>query len=236
MVAFGKSDRRAGVLALKILQGSKRMQVLKLLLAVVIGTGIGIVGHQSGLLPGLPVAMGTSEGEVIPPFSIEAYMGDGWADLDQDCQDSRTEALLALGLNVQLDEAQCTVVSGEWRDEYTGEIITDLNSVKVEHAVPLEAAHQSGAHKFSRKDKKELANKFVRPELLVVTPRSSLATNLIITRGNDRQNRDISEWQPERFDARCRYAQRWLNVKTFWQLSITEDEREVLENILRGCV
>jgi len=215
------------------------MQFLKIVLALIVGLGAGVIGHQSGLVPGLPDGFAGSArepGAPIPPFSVEDYMGDGWADLDDDCQDSRTEALLALGLDVQLDEAQCQIVSGQWRDEYTGEVITDPNLAIVEHALPLQSAHESGAYRFSRKEKQRLANKFVRPELLVVTPRASLATNLIITLGNDRQDRGIVEWQPRRSDARCRYTQRWLNVKTFWQLSISEEELEVVENILRGCV
>jgi|GEM_PF-3443752 len=215
------------------------MQFLKMVLALIIGIGGGVIGHQTGLVPGLPGGLvgGSSDPtDPIPPFSMKDYLGDGWADLDEDCQDSRTEALLALGLDVQLDDAQCEVVSGQWRDEYTGEVITDPDLAIVEHALPLQSAHESGAYQFSRREKERLANKFVRPELLVVTPRASLATNLIITLGNDRQDRGIIEWQPRRGDARCRYAQRWLNVKTFWELSISEDEREVLENILRGCV
>lgn len=215
------------------------MQFIKIVLALIVGIGAGVIGHQSGLIPGISGGTPTNsadQAETIPPFSMGDYMGDGWADLDEDCQDSRTEALLALGLDVQLDEAQCNVVSGQWRDEYTGDVITDPNLAIVEHALPLQSAHESGAYQFSRKEKERLANKLVRPELLVVTPRASLATNLIITLGNDRQDRGIIDWQPRRPDARCRYAQRWLNIKTFWQLSISEEELEVLENILRGCV
>ena len=212
------------------------MQAVKVLLALVVGVGIGVIGRELGILPGFDSLLPARGENELPSFSVEDYMADGWADLDEDCQDSRTEVLLALGLNVQMDEAECQVIAGEWRDEYSGDIIDDPDLVIIEHAVPLRSAHIAGAHQFSRKDKRALANNFVRPELLVVTPRSSLATNLIITAGNDRQDRGITEWQPARFDARCRYAQRWLNVKTFWQLSVAEDEREALENTLRGCV
>jgi hypothetical protein len=51
--------------------------------------------------------------------------GSGWADVDDDCQNSRTEALIEQSTTQARfdDERRCRVVTGRWISPLTGKVI-----------------------------------------------------------------------------------------------------------------
>ena len=98
-----------------------------------------------------------------PPSDLPKYdRGEWrhWIDEDSDCQNARQEALIAessIAVAFRSDE-QCHVTSGRWEGPYTGEVVTSPGDLDIDHMVPLENAHRSGAWAWDRERKREYAN------------------------------------------------------------------------------
>ena len=216
--------------------------MLRTLLALLIGVGLGVVGSTLGLIPGLEQVSAPNPSQeaspdpLIPDFDVTDYVLEDWPDIDEDCRDARMEVLIALGLDLVLDENKCTVLSGRWRDEFTGEPITSLDEVKIVNLVPLAHAHMAGGYAWPADRKQDFAYRYELAEQMSFSPQAPLASNLIIVRQDPRQDRSITDWQPDGQAAKCTYAKRWVTVKTLWQLSVDDAERETLDTILRGCI
>ena len=74
-----------------------------------------------------------------------------WLRYDGTCLNAREEVLRRQSLRpVRLSADGCGIVSGFWRDPYTGEEFTDPHRLDVDHMVPLEEAHASGGYRWSR--------------------------------------------------------------------------------------
>lgn len=83
-----------------------------------------------------------------------------WTDEDSDCQNARQEVLIAestVAVRFQTPD-ECRVASGRWQGPYTGEVETDPGKLDIDHLVPLENAHRSGAWAWDRERKREFAN------------------------------------------------------------------------------
>ena len=70
-----------------------------------------------------------------------------WTDQDGNCQNARQETLAAESVAPVTFETpeECRVANGEWQDPYTGVLVDDPHAVDIDHLVPLENAHNSGA-------------------------------------------------------------------------------------------
>ncbi len=70
-----------------------------------------------------------------------------WIDVDRDCQDTRSELLIATSkVPVKFKKLKsCVVQQGKWYGVYTGETFTEASDVDIEHIVPLAHAHRHGA-------------------------------------------------------------------------------------------
>lgn len=176
----------------------------------------------------------------IPAFEKSAYLpGDTWADLDGDCQDTRTEVLLALGLDVELDADECVVISGAWRDIFTGEPLNDPAKVAIVRIVPLSAAHESGAWAWDESRKQAFANSFERAANMSLRPKppstSNLATVSLAT-SQAKGERPITDWTPSEGQSKiCAYTESWITVKAKWGLAMKEEERKKVAALLSVC-
>jgi len=176
----------------------------------------------------------------ITAFDPSMYLPDGtWADLDGDCQNTRTEVLLALGLDVKLDEKGCTVVGGSWRDAFTGEPLQDPEKVAIVRIVPLTAAHNSGAWAWNPARKLAFANSFERATAMSMRPRAPLTSNLVtVSRATEKEKGDnsIINWVPhDKPGITCTYTENWTIVKAKWGLSTSKAERDKISQILSVC-
>lgn len=152
----------------------------------------------------------------------------GWADADNDCQNTRQEVLARDSrIPVTWDERSCTVESGEWFDPYTGETFTDPSKLDVDHMVPLAEAHLSGGELWSEQQRLAFANdlQLGRASLLAVKASAN----------RSKGSRDPSKWLPERKEFHCAYVTRWTAVKLHWNLSFDEAERLAIADVLLNC-
>ena len=74
-----------------------------------------------------------------------------WIDEDWDCQDTRQEVLIEESIVAPtLDIRGCRVLSGMWRERYTGVVFTHPGDLDIDHRVPLSHAHRSGGWSWMR--------------------------------------------------------------------------------------
>ncbi|MXS83764.1 HNH endonuclease [Nitrosomonas oligotropha] len=148
-----------------------------------------------------------------------------WIDADGDCQNTRQEMLIAASrMPVQFKNSKhCTVVKGEWVGAYTGKVFTKASDVDIDHIVPLAHAHQHGAGKWSRKQRREFAND---------------SENLIVVSDSVNQSKSDKaphEWLPPRKDYWCEYGRRWTSIKEKYRLWFSSRELKTLRMLAETC-
>lgn len=113
------------------------------------------------------------------------------------------------------------VVSGHWKDFYSGRLIKDKRKIDIDHIFPLNRANNSGAYAWTTLEKEKFAND---PENL-----------LAVSSEENRQKgaKGPSEWLPSDKSYHKEYAIKYLNIARKYNLSITKEDKEVLEKILR---
>lgn len=185
------------------------------------------------LLGGLP------EGERVSPsdstYDRDAY-GEAWADIDGNGCSQRQDVL-----HTWLDQEQPSdvrtrgacdheVYGGTWHDPYTGRTITltdakdpgQAQTVQIDHIVPLQEAHHSGAGDWTSSRRAEFAND---------------TTNLVPVYGPANASKggdDAAAWRP-RQQHQCDYARRYTAVKAKWNLTVDTSERDALADMLDTC-
>lgn len=145
----------------------------------------------------------------------------GWEAPDTSC-DTRDAALVRDGEGVEVGDG-CDIESGEWIDPYAGETITDSSSVDIDHIVPLANAWRSGADEWDEPLREEFAN----------VPINLLSTDAGENRSKG--DRGPEAWRPPDEGAWCGYSVRWISVKSEYELSVNEQEKSALEEMLATC-
>lgn len=149
-----------------------------------------------------------------------------WIDADSDCQNTRQEMLIAstrIAVTYK-DGRQCTVIAGQWIDEYTGNIYIKSSDVDIDHIVPLAHAHRHGANQWTRSQRRKFANDF--ENLLVVND----AVN------QSKGDQAPHEWLPPRKSYWCEYGRRWTYIKEKYRLWYDQEERETLDRLAETCL
>lgn len=187
-------------------------------------------GSDTSTLPGVPTAEQAraelGELKVAPHGSMSGYSRakfPHWASQGESC-DSRETVLERDGTNVTRD-GECRAVSGRWVSVYDGKTFTDASDLDIDHMVPLANAWRSGANTWTQEKRKAFANDLMHPQLLAV----SAASN----RSKGDQGPD--EWQPPSQTYWCTYARAWVSVKSTYELSVTENEKSTLTDMLGTC-
>ena len=156
------------------------------------------------------------------PASLHGYSATlfrRWLDPDRNGCDAREDALRRAGTHVRRGPG-CTIRSGSWLDAYSGKTYRTPRLIAVDHVVPLVNAWRSGARRWTSARRQRFAND---PVVLAVTSASL-----------DRQkgNRSPDRWKPPRRAAWFHYAERWIQVKTKYRLTVTPAERAALRAML----
>lgn len=158
--------------------------------------------------------------------SMDGYSRDKfphWEKISGEC-DTREMVLKRDGRDVRTD-AQCRPISGTWYSPYDGATWTKPSDVDIDHLVPLGNAWVSGASSWSTERRTELANDLTRPQLFAVTD------NVNQSKGD----RAPDEWRPPLQSDWCTYAVDWIEVKDYYQLTVTEAEKAALNDMLNHC-
>lgn len=163
----------------------------------------------------------------MPDYDREAF-GDGWADQDRDCQDTRQEVLIRDLVDERLDAEGCRVLSGTFHDTYTARTIafqrgqTTSDDVQIDHRIPLAYAWRAGWRWTG--EQREAFNNDLANLIAVDGP-----TN------NRKGDRGPSTWLPPNPASHCDYAAGWRDVSSSYALVLAEPDAARVEEILGGC-
>ncbi|MEU1713213.1 HNH endonuclease family protein [Micrococcus luteus] len=155
--------------------------------------------------------------------------GQRWADVDRNGCDQRNDALRAQLTEVQLKPGTrgCKVLAGTLTGPYSGRVLAftsaDPKAVQIDHVVSLSDAWSSGAWQWSQDRREAFAN----------DPQNLLAVDGPTNQAKGDKN--AAQWVPGTAAGRCLMAKTQIQVKTDWQLSVTERERAALRKVLAGC-
>ena len=164
--------------------------------------------------------------ENLPDYDRDEWRH--WTDEDSDCQNARQEVLIAessIAVTFKSPE-ECRVASGRWLGPYTGEVVTDPGKLDVDHMVPLENAHRSGAWAWDWERKRDFANYTGYDNHLLATTSSA---------NRSKGSKGPEKWRPPLESYWCAYAIDWITVKNSWGLTVTEAEFGALQEMLAAC-
>ena len=151
-----------------------------------------------------------------------------WTDEDGDCQNARQEVLITestVAVEFASDD-QCRVSSGRWQGPYTGEVVNEPTKLDIDHMVPLENAHRSGAWAWDRQRKRDFANSMGYENHLIAA---------ISSANRSKGSKGPERWRPPLESYWCVYAIDWVTIKNNWDLTVTEAEYAALREMLATC-
>ena len=159
------------------------------------------------------------------PYDRELY--GGWIDQDGDCQNTRQEVLIEESTRpVLLDTAGCKVVSGRWKDPYTGLVFTDPRRLDIDHFIPLAEVHRSGGHSWTPKQRRQYTNDLSNSDTLIAVSASA---------NRSKRDKDPSRWLPPNKAYHCEYLKTWSALKRHWRLSSDPREKQFLTTSEKFC-
>jgi hypothetical protein len=152
---------------------------------------------------------------------------DDWSfeeDWDGDCQSTRQEMLVltSRATVTYTNPRNCIVRTGEWLDEYTGEVFTVANQVDIDHVIPRMYAHTHGGDRWPADKKLQFSND---------------ALNLIVT--EKREKRRKADRGPNRYLPRegfqCEYVRLWNAVAEKYNLDLENRDKNEIKRVLKSC-
>ena len=148
-----------------------------------------------------------------------------WIDEDSDCQNTRAEVLIKYNIGTLQFKSprNCVVVSGKWKDSYSGKIFTRANDLDVDHIIPLAKAFSMGASKWTPGQRKRFANDY--DNLLPVWKRLN----------RQKGAKGPSNWMPPKEDYRCKYLAKWKSLKQKYQLQQVSREIASIDELASLC-
>ena len=155
------------------------------------------------------------------------YNEDDWSfeeDFDGDCQSSRQEMLILTSrTEVKYSNPRnCVGRTGEWLDDYTGEVFTVAVQIDIDHVIPRMYAHTHGGDRWMPEKKLVFANDPLN--MMLVEKRE-------IRRKRDRgPNRYLP-----REEFRCEYVQLWEAIAEKYDLQLESRDVSAIGRIKKDC-
>lgn len=150
-----------------------------------------------------------------------------WKDVTGNGCTARDDTLVAEDRSGSLSEESCgEAMVGEWVSMYDGETVTQSGDIDIDHFVPLKEAWGSGAGDWQTADRQDYANSLETPWHLVAVTASS---------NRSKSDQDPAEWMPPLEESWCGYVWAWVQVKTEWELTVDQAERDALLEYSQGC-
>ncbi|KAJ4268269.1 hypothetical protein NW762_002332 [Fusarium torreyae] len=179
--------------------------------------GIPTESSARSLLSGLTVAASTNTG------TYDRDLFPHWETYEGACN-TREFVLKRDGTNVVTNSA-CAATSGTWKSPYDGATWTAASDVDIDHMVPLKNAWISGAASWTTAKRTQFANDVTRPQLWAVTDNVNQA----------KSDQSPDSWKPPLTSFYCTYSKSWIQVKSYWKLTITSAEKTALSSMLDYC-
>ncbi|KAJ3577012.1 hypothetical protein NP233_g16 [Leucocoprinus birnbaumii] len=164
---------------------------------------------------------------VAPKNSVVSFGRESfhtWTIAYDNC-DTRNVVLKRDGNAVVADE-HCIVKHGNWYSPYDAASTYTASSLDISHIVPLEEAWASGASLWNATQREAFANDLTRPHLVVATHEVNV----------DRGAQTPTSWMPPALQFRCIYTRAWIHVKFYYNLTVEQTEKDMLQMYLGNFV
>ncbi len=184
-------------------------------------------GHVAGDLISLLDWL-THQGNAPTPserYARKRHYGS-WISTASDCKNTRAHVLIRDSQNsVSFTNArECTVDKGMWHDPYSDRDYASAKDVQIDHFVPLKNSYESGGANWDQQKKCMYAN-FTGNAIHLLPVEGS--------ENNAKGDKAPDGYMPPNKKFSCEYIQRWLIVKTIWQLSMTSSEAEAIVRLFQ---
>ena len=152
---------------------------------------------------------------------------DDWSfeeDFDGDCQSTRQEILvLTSRVDVRYTNPRnCVVRTGEWLDEYTGELFKVAVKLEVDHIIPRMYAHTHGGDRWTPEKKLAFAND---PLNIMLVERREIRR---------KRDRGPSRYLP-RDEFQCEYINLWNQISEKYDLQLSTTDRSTISRLNAAC-
>jgi hypothetical protein len=172
-------------------------------------------GELNELLDGLNVATEKSAGYSRNKFFTKWKTVSGTCDVRESILVEQSEVAVRRGTS-------CNVISGEWIDFYTLDLITKPSLATIDHVVSLKEAWDSGASRWTTSKRTNFAND-IQGQNLVITLNSI---------NSSKGEREPGQWNLPNDDQMCSYLESYLNTKLEWKLNIDSAEKVRIKEII----
>jgi len=149
-----------------------------------------------------------------------AAWGD-WVGQGKSC-DTRAIVLQHQGSDVQ-SGASCKIASGKWTSAYDGVVVTNARDLDIDHIVPVKEANRSGARNWTTEQRAKFYND---SENLIAVSASS---------NRSKGDSDPAKWRPQSRAYWCSYATSYAGTKIRYHLTVDQDEKAALQQMLGTC-
>ncbi|MGZ3140469.1 HNH endonuclease family protein [Lentzea chajnantorensis] len=150
--------------------------------------------------------------------------GRPWTDTDNDGCDQRSQVLARDLADVERKPGRCAVTAGTLTDPYTGQTVTSVSKIQIDHVVSLGEMWRTGASSWSTQRRTAAANDL--RNLLAVSSKNNQA----------KSDKPAEQWLPHITTGYgCAFARITITVKSAYQLTITASEKSALTTALSAC-
>lgn len=146
-----------------------------------------------------------------------------WIKISGEC-DTRETVLAKQGTNVQSDPKTCKVLSGTWKDPYTGKNFTDPKKLDIDHVIPLGYVASHGGQSWDKEKKKAYAND-IDTVLLAVSA----------SENRSKSDKGPEDYMPPDESFSCEYGKKWVDIASKYGISITSGDKKALTSALQSC-
>ena len=152
---------------------------------------------------------------------------DDWSfeeDFDGDCQSTRQEMLILTSrIDVRYTNPRnCVVRTGEWLDEYTGELFKVAVKLEIDHIIPRMYAHTHGGDRWTPEKKLTFAND---PLNIMLVERREIRR---------KRDRGPSRYLP-RDEFQCEYIKLWNQISEKYDLQLSTSDRSTISRLNADC-
>ncbi len=170
--------------------------------------------------------------EEIPDTKLapdtETFDPADWVFEEDGCLDVAEQVLIARSRIpiVWADQLECVPDRGQWVDRYLDTTLTRTLEADVVALVPPAVVYASGGALWSPATRQAYLSDQRHGATLQIVSAGA---------GYNPRSQDPAAWKPSSREIWCAYAVDWISVKAHWQLTVNNDERAALSEMLDTC-
>jgi hypothetical protein len=157
------------------------------------------------------------------PYNLNRF--EEWGKTENKCT-TRETIIIRNAQTPPLVDVDCNIFEGEWYSPYDNTVQTDQTQTTVHHTVHLKETWESGAHAWDLRTRRAYVNDTTWVHTITTGSINSV---------NSKADKSPDQWMPTNTKHTCDYLYAWVSVKTRWQLTVDEAEKNYLIEATEEC-